>query len=139
MARIKVAGLALALTLGVASVSAAQTADKKHDGHGKAHAQQMQRGGRGFQQLLKGIDLSDAQKTQLKQLREKQRDEFQKSDRSKEDRTKLTVEQRKERREQSFAAVRSILTQAQREVFDRNVAEQKTKFQKRGGEKQRRA
>lgn len=135
MGYMRIAGIALALTLGVASLSAAQVAAPKHEGHGEGHAQQLQRGGGGFHHLLKGIDLSDAQKTQLKQLHETQREEFQKSARSGEDRTRLTIEQRKERREQAIASIRNILTPAQREVFDKNLAEQKTKFQKRGGGK----
>src|SRR4051812_23043484 len=107
MARIRVAGLALALSLGVASVSLAQAPEKQHADHGKDRSGQVagcgQRGG--FQQLLKGIDLTAAQKDQLKQLRETQRTQFEKNrgelkKGDNKDRTQLSQADREKMRDQ---------------------------------------
>jgi periplasmic protein CpxP/Spy len=94
--------------------------------------------------LLRGITLTEAQKTQLAQLRAserqqmqsnrdamKQRHEQMKQARERGDTAAVRVEMGKRQadlqriREQNVAAVRSILTPDQRVQFDRNVAELK--------------
>jgi periplasmic protein CpxP/Spy len=101
--------------------------------------------------LLKGITLTDAQKTQLKTLRkaqhdkmdahrdqfDKQREEMraarQKGDtvavRAIMERNRVAMEQA---RTQEIAAIRNILTAEQRVQFDKNVAELKQREAERG-------
>lgn len=125
-----IAGLALALTLGMSTVSEAQ--QRRGPGQG---------GRDGMAMLFRGIELTDAQKEQLKALRGKQgpaargREQFEKQReearalREKGDTAgirKLREEARDEmrsRNEQMLKDVRSILTPAQREVFEKNIAE----------------
>lgn len=130
MRRTIVAGIALALTVSFASVSSAQEMKQ-----GERHAR---RGGVAF--LLKGIELTDQQKDQLKALHqkegrnaadkagfEKKREEM-KAARAKGDTASLRAfrmasrEQMKQRHEQRLDQVRAILTPAQREVFEKNLA-----------------
>ncbi|MGQ0813990.1 MAG: hypothetical protein ACT4O1_05945 [Gemmatimonadota bacterium] len=109
MKRMIMACIALALTLGAASVSPAQ---------------QMKRGGSGAQ-LLKGIELTKQQREQLKALREKhgmpKRIEHE-DHKDHEDRAKVRADM-KQRHEQMVAEIRSILTPAQLEIFEKNVTE----------------
>jgi protein CpxP len=136
MKRTIVAGLALVLTLGAVSAS---------------DAQQTRRGARGGDQmamLFKDIDLTDQQKEQLKALREKQgprgdREGFQarraemRELREKGDTAAIRQfreEMRGEmqqRHTQMLQDVRSILTPAQREQFEKNVAAMQEKMQER--------
>lgn len=136
MRRTIVAGLALALTLGAASVSSAQQA-KRGD-------RDLRRDGMGM--MFKGIELTDAQKEQLKAVREKHglseaaktqfkaQHEAMKAAREKGDTAALRSmrlqmqDQMKQRHEQMrqlhdamIADVRGILTPAQREVFEKNL------------------
>jgi Spy/CpxP family protein refolding chaperone len=124
MRRTIMAGMALALTLGVASVSQAQQTDhsKADSAHHGEHMQRGERGGRGGPgMLLKGIDLTDAQKAQIKALHEQQ---GRPSDVQREQREKMRAEMQ-ERHEKMLTEVRSILTPAQREIFEKNVADMK--------------
>lgn len=121
MRRSKMAGLVLALILGGASVGAAQEAPMpKQDGDkAKQEWQGKRRGhGRGVGALLKGIDLTDAQKQQLKAIHAKRVDE-------RKPENKPTADEMKQRREERLNEIRAILDPAQREIFDRNVAELK--------------
>src|SRR5215216_4122222 len=143
MARIKTMGLVLAMTLGAASVSLAQEPQHDRDSQHGSGAQQWQgqrghQGGFGF--LLKGIDLTEQQRSQLRALREKQGQRTNGGDRSeireqidaarergdtaalRRIRTQMRA-QMQQRHERMIADVRSILTPAQRELFDRNVKE----------------
>jgi Spy/CpxP family protein refolding chaperone len=129
MKRTIVAGLALAFTLGGATLSNAQQSERgDRDGR---------RGGMGF--LMKGIELTDAQKDQIKALHKQEgaatdkaemekRHEAVKAARERGDTAALRtfrtemMEHRKQRHEAMLTSVRAILTPAQREVFEKNVA-----------------
>ena len=146
MKRTIVAGLALALTLGAASVSSAQETERgKRDGR------------RPVAGMLKGIELTEQQKEQLKALREKQgpiamdRSQFEKlrsemkAARERSDTAALRTlrtqghelmkqrrETMKQHREQMLGQVRNILTPAQREVFEKNIATAKERMKEHG-------
>jgi periplasmic protein CpxP/Spy len=131
MTRTLVAGLVLALTFGGASVSNAQ-----HSEHGRRDGKNGH-----VAYLLKGIELTDAQKEQLKALRQTHRPEG--ADKAamekKHEQVKAARErgdtaalralrsefhgQMKERHEAMLTSMRSILTPAQREIFEKNLAE----------------
>lgn len=132
MRRTIMAGMALALTLGVASVSQAQQTDRpskpdsaQHEGH--MRGERGPRGGRGAGMLLKGIDLTDAQKAQLKALHEK---DGKPAEMRREERAKLRAAMQ-ERHEKMLDDVRSILTPAQKEIFEKNVVEMKERMKTR--------
>lgn len=119
----KLAGLVLAFALGGASVAGAQQAPHhKQDGDKAKQEWQGKRAGhgRGVGTLLKGIDLTDAQKEQLKAIHAKRVEERKPDD-------KRSAEDMKQRREERLNEIRAILSPAQREIFDRNAAD----FQKR--------
>lgn len=149
MRRTIVAGLALALTLGAATVSSAQ--------QGQRGDREMRREGMGMGMMFKGIELTDAQKAQLKEVRQKHgmseamkaqmkaQHEAMKAVREKGDTVAMRAmrlqmqEQMKQRHEQMqqhhdamISDVRGILTPAQREVFDRNVTTAKEHMKERG-------
>ena len=111
-----------------------------------------QRGGRGPEgALLKGITLTDAQKTRLKALREEQRPEMQKSReqlgavmkeardarqrgdtvtaRTKMEQVRAGMEKQRERQ---VASLRTILTADQQKQLDANVAEWRDRAAKGG-------
>lgn len=146
MRRTIVAGLALALTLGAASVSSAQQA-KRGD-------REMRRDGMGM--MFKGIELTDAQKAQLKAVRAKHgmgeamkeqmktQHEAMKALRESGDTAALRAmrlqmrEQMKQRHEDMqkhhgamISDVRGILTPAQQEIFDKNVTAAKERMKER--------
>lgn len=156
-------GLGLALSL--ASVAAAQqtapSSDSARRDHGGDHGGDRRGhggpGGRfeghggvgGF--LFKGITLTDAQKTEIKQLRESQRatthanrDAMKKqfdearAARGRGDTTAARAIMQRNRqameaaRTQEIAAIRNILTAEQRVQFDKNVAEAKQHEAERG-------
>ena len=145
-------GLGLALSIAGSHVAGAQ----QQSDAGRPQAGQQDRrgpGGRGARGghrgggegwLLRGITLTDAQKTQLQQLRKgdsaqvaARRDEFQKereelrSLRQKGDtaaiRARMTARrtQMDQERDRRATAVRNILTAEQRVTFDKNLAEAK--------------
>ena len=140
MKHFRLAGMAIALTLGTASVTLAQQPvqqqQETHQREGR-----FQRGGRGgFKELFKDIKLTDAQKQQLKQLREKDRAQFQAQKGSGEvRRERPDTTQMRQRREQRFAELRSILTPDQQKQFDKNVIELQQKMAERRKEHQKRA
>jgi|SRR5687767_13730376 len=142
-------GLGLALTVGTAGVVAAQSArpdtarpERSDRGDRGEHGDGgMRRRGGPDGALLKGITLSEAQKTQLATLRESQRVEMQKNReqfsaerkevrqaREKGDtataRAKMTAlrTQLTQQRERHIGSVRAILTAEQRTKFDANVS-----------------
>lgn len=143
-------GLGLALSIAGAQVAGAQQSDsarakagqQDRGARGSASARGDRRGGEGF--LLRGITLTDAQKTQLQALRRQdsavvaaRRDELRaereqlRALREKGDtaaiRARLTARraQMDQERDRRAVAVRSILTAEQRVTFDRNLAEAK--------------
>jgi Spy/CpxP family protein refolding chaperone len=132
MARTKMTGLVLALTLGVSTVSLAQAPAKgEHAGHGE-HGDSAKVRGRGpagpLGFLLKDIELTADQKAKLQALAPQygmKRDSANRGERpSREERIALR-EQMQGRREQMLADFRAILTPDQLTVFERNLAEAK--------------
>jgi protein CpxP len=144
-------GLALSVAGTAAAQQPAQEAPRpkaeRQKGDGRVEGR---RGGPdGF--LLRGITLTDAQKEQVKQLRQsergkfdanreqvkKQRDEV-RSARERGDTAAVRAIMQRNRaemvkaREQHMASVRNLLTAEQRIQFDKNVAELKEREQKRG-------
>jgi len=146
-------GLGLALSLaGVAAAQQTGTEAPRRD-RGEDHRGPGGRFGKGGPQglLLKDITLTDAQKTQIKELRKSQHDQM---DANREQMKKQFDEARAARqrgdttaaraimernrqameqaRAQELAAIRNILTAEQRTQFDRNVAELKQREAERG-------
>jgi Spy/CpxP family protein refolding chaperone len=147
MRRNRVAGLALALTLMGATTALAQ--EKPPEQSGKPRVERGERFERGDRRgpggpafLLRGIQLSDAQKTQLQAVREKHRAEMEKAReqgesfreqmraaREANDTTKLralraeAMQRMREGHERMAADVRAVLTPEQRVLFDKNLAE----------------
>lgn len=160
----KITGLVMALVLAGSSAAVAQqpeNSDKPRGERGKSEQMKGRKQG-GFGALLKGIDLTDAQKDQLKALRQKQGDNARDGQRGPNDemREKLkdarqsgdtaavrhyrtqAMSLNKQRHEAMITEIRGILTPAQREVFDRNVVEAQKRMQehdKRGGPRQYRS
>lgn len=145
----RTAGLVLALVLGAATAGLAQQPGKgQQEGRPRQEWQgRRQQGGYGM--LLQGIELTAEQKTQLQALRGKgdveeraeERDalrEQMKTAREKNDTAALRqlraqqVTRMQQHREQMISQIRGILTPAQQQVFDQNVADAKARFEKRG-------
>jgi Spy/CpxP family protein refolding chaperone len=146
-------GLGVAIA-GVTSVASAQNAQRPDSAHKHGRWEQGQggprRGGFGPGALLKGITLTDAQKTQLKAFREKAGD--QKADRNAQRATFEKIREARQRgdtatakklmadarvnvqreQEQRIAQIRSILTSDQKKQFDANVTEMKQRMAQRG-------
>jgi periplasmic protein CpxP/Spy len=145
----KMMGLVLALTLTASSAALAQRpgqAGRERAQRGERNGQQFEGRGQkgGFGMLLKGIEVTDAQKQQLKDLRQKQGNDMRdgkqsdvrqqvKAARERGDTAALRQYraqfegQAKQRREAVIADIRNILTNDQRTVFDRNVQEAEQK------------
>lgn len=154
MTRSKTIALALGLALSLAGTAGAQQQQDQpgRPGRGGQFEGRGPRGGGPGRMLLKGITLSDAQKAQLKALREQERAQF---DAQREQaRTRMTEaralrekgdtaalrrlheQSRTERQAQmdrQAGAIRGILTPAQRTQFDANVAEAKQRMAQRDG------
>lgn len=152
MRRSALIGLGLAAAL--ASTAAAQQTGQAAQGekpHGATHERFERRGGAPDGFLLRGITLSEAQKTQLKQLRESEhqtmeagreggRSEMKKAREARQHgdtAAARAIAQRQRQamqhsREQHVAAVRNILTAEQRAQFDKNVAELKQRPAQQG-------
>lgn len=156
MRRIALSGLALALTLGTASLVAAQ-----QPAQGQAPAAQQQQQGRRGQwrnggrnlrrELFKGVKLTDQQKAQIKAINEKYRAQARqaraalrpamqeaRADRQKGDtaaaravfeRNRGQFEQLRKQREQELQEIRGVLTPDQRKQFDANAAQLKARMQ----------
>jgi Spy/CpxP family protein refolding chaperone len=150
--------IGLGLAVSVASTAIAQRPDSTR-GRGergdRARSGQMEgrRGGRGGPDglLLKGITLTEGQRTQIAQARKAERGKFQ-AQRKQNDGQFAKVREARQRgdtaavraamaqrrtqmeqeRAQHVAAIRAILTAEQRVQFDRNIAELKTREAKRG-------
>jgi len=126
MKAIRIATLAAALCVGMTTIAAAQGTEPQGQGQGE-----MRRGGMGGM-LLKDITLTDAQKTQVKTIREKyapQQLELRKAAQAvggppdEATRTKMMDLQNKQ-----AAEIRAILTADQQTVFDKNLAELKERM-----------
>src|SRR2546423_1243066 len=130
MKAIRIATLAAALCVGITSVAAAQGIEPPQQGQGEAR-----RGGGMGNWLLKDITLTDAQKDQVKTIREKympQQMELRKQAQAvggppdDATRTKIMDLQTKQ-----AADTREILTADQQAVFDKNLAAMKERMASR--------
>ena len=127
MKAIRIATLAIALCAGMTSVAAAQGQPENQQGQGE-----MRRGGGMGGMLLKDITLTDAQKDQIKTIREKyvpKQLELRKAVQAtggppdEATRAKMT-----ELQSQQSAEIRAILTPDQQKTFDHNLHEMKEKM-----------
>lgn len=130
MKAIRIATLAAALCVGMTTVAAAQGTEPQGQGQGG-----MRRGDRMGGMILKDITLTDAQKAQLKTIREKyapQQLELRKAAQAvggppdEATRTKMMDLQTKQ-----SAEIRAILTADQQKTFDKNLAEMKERMESR--------
>ena len=128
MKAIRIATLAIALCVGATSVAAAQ-------GQNEPQGQGERRGGAMGGMLLKDINLTDAQKAQVKTIREKyapQQLELRKSAQAvggppdEATRAKMIDLQTKQ-----AAEIRAILTADQQATFDKNLADQRARMEAR--------
>jgi len=129
---IRIATLAAALCVGITSVAAAQGTEPPQQGQGQG---EMRRGGGMGGLLLKDITLTDAQKAQVKTIREKYAPlqlELRKSVQAtgsppdEATRTKMMDLQSKQ-----AAEIRAVLTADQQATFDKNLAEMKSRMESR--------
>jgi len=127
MKAIRIATLAAALCVGMTSVAVAQGTEPQGQGQG--------RGERMGGMLLKDINLTDAQKAQVKTIRDKyvpQLQELRKASQAtggppdEATRTKMMDIQNKQTNE-----IRAILTADQQATFDKNLAEMKARMTNR--------
>ena len=127
---IRIATLAVALCVGITSAAAAQGTEPPQQGQGE-----MRRGGGMGGLLLKDINLTDAQKAQVKAIREKYAPlqlELRKSVQAtgsppdEATRTKMIDLQSKQ-----AAEIRAVLTADQQATFDKNLAEMKSQMESR--------
>jgi Spy/CpxP family protein refolding chaperone len=133
MKAIRIATLAAALCVGITSAAAAQGTEPPQQGQGQGE----RRGGGMGGTLLKDITLTDAQKAQMKTIREKylpQQVELRKASQATgappddATRTKMMDLQTKQ-----AAELRAILTADQQVQFDKNLAEMKARMDSRRG------
>jgi Spy/CpxP family protein refolding chaperone len=127
MKAIRIATLAVALCVGATTVAAAQEQAPQGQGGGR-------QGGMGGM-LLKDINLSDAQKAQIKTIRDKyvpQQMELRKAAQAvggppdEATRTKMMDLQTKQ-----AAEIRAVLTADQQATFDKNLADMKARMEAR--------
>jgi Spy/CpxP family protein refolding chaperone len=130
MKAIRIATLAAALCVGMTTVAAAQSTEPSQQGQGE-----MRRGGGMGGMLLKDITLTDAQKAQVKTIREKylpQQLELRKAAQAvggppdEATRSKMMDLQSKQ-----AAEIRAILTADQQAQFDKNLADMKARAAER--------
>jgi Spy/CpxP family protein refolding chaperone len=126
---IRIATLAAALCVGLTSIAAAQSTEPQPQGR------EGRRGGGMGGMLLKEITLTDAQKSQVKTIREKylpQQVELRKAAQAvggppdEATRTKMMDLQTKQ-----AAEIRAVLTADQQAQFDKNLAEMKARMEAR--------
>jgi Spy/CpxP family protein refolding chaperone len=127
---IRIATLAFALCAGMTSVAAAQGQPAPKEGQGE-----MRRGGGMGGMLLKDITLTDAQKDQIKIIREKYvprqlelRKAVQATGGPPDDATRAKM---MELQSQQSAEIRAILTADQQKTFDNNLHEMKERMDAR--------
>jgi Spy/CpxP family protein refolding chaperone len=128
---IRIATLAAALCAGITSVAAAQGTEPPQQGQGQG---EMRRGGGMGGQLLKDITLTDAQKAQVKAIREKyapQQIELRKSAQAVGGADEVTRAKIADLRQKQAAEIRAILTADQQAQFDKNLAEMKSQMESR--------
>ena len=127
---IRIATLAIALCAGMTSVAAAQGQPEPKEGQGE-----MRRGGGMGGMLLKDITLTDAQKEQIKTIREKYvpkqlelRKAVQATGGPPDEATRAKM---MELQSQQSAEIRAILTPDQQKTFDNNLHEMKERMDAR--------
>ena len=127
---IRIATLVFALCAGMTSVAAAQGQPEPKEGQGE-----MRRGGGMGGMLLKDITLTDAQKDQIKTIREKYvprqlelRKAVQATGGPPDEATRAKM---MELQSQQSAEIRAILTADQQKTFDHNLHEMKEKMDER--------
>ena len=127
MKAIRIATLAIALCAGMTSVAAAQGQPENQQGQGE-----MRRGGGMGGMLLKDITLTDAQKDQVKTIREKylpQQMELRKQAQAVGGPPdEATRNKMMDLQTQQATDIRAILTADQQKVFDKNLAEMKERM-----------
>ena len=130
MKAIRIATLTIALCAGMTSVAAAQGQPEPKEGQGE-----MRRGGGMGGMLLKDITLTDAQKEQVKTIREKYvprqlelRKAVQATGGPPDDATRAKM---MELQSQQSAEIRAILTPDQQKTFDNNLHEMKERMDAR--------
>jgi Spy/CpxP family protein refolding chaperone len=128
MKAIRIATLVAALCVGMTTVAAAQSTEpQKGQGEGR-------RGGRMGEWLLKDINLTDAQKEQVKTIREKylpQQMELRKSAQATGSVDDATRAKMADLQQKQAAEIRAILTADQQAVFDKNLAAMKERMAER--------
>jgi Spy/CpxP family protein refolding chaperone len=127
---IRIATLAAALCVGITSAAAAQGTEPPKQGQGE-----MGRGGGMGGMLLKDINLTDAQKAQVKAIREKYAPlllELRKSAQATGGPPdEATRAKGADLRQKQAAEIRAILTADQQAQFDKNLAEMKSQMESR--------
>ena len=128
---IRIATLAAVFCVGIASIAAAQGTQPPQQGQGEGR-----RGGGMGGMLLKDITLTDAQKAQVKTIREKylpQQVELRKAAQATggppDDATRTRM---MDLQSKQAAEIRAILTADQQAAFDKNLADMKQRMQSRG-------
>jgi hypothetical protein len=125
MKAIRIATLAAALCVGMTAVASAQsTQTQQNEG----------RRGRMGEWLLKDINLTDAQKDQIKTIREKympQQMELRKSAQATGSVDDATRAKMVDLQDKQAAEIRAILTADQQATFDKNLAAMKTRMAER--------
>ena len=126
---IRIATLAAALCVGLTSIAAAQGTEPTTQGQSEA------RGGRGMGgMLLKDITLTDAQKAQVKTIRDKyvpQQMELRKSAQATGSMDDATRAKMMDLQTKQSAEIRAILTADQQTQFDKNLVEMKARMDAR--------
>jgi Spy/CpxP family protein refolding chaperone len=128
MKGIRIATLAFAFCVGLASVAAAQ-GQPEPQGQGE-----MRRGGGMGGMLLKDITLTDAQKAQIKTIREKympQQMELRKASQATGTVDEATRTKMMDLQEKQAAEIRAVLTADQQKVFDGNLKEMRDRMEAR--------
>ena len=124
---VRIATLAAALCVGMTAVASAQSTEPQQ-GQGEG------RGRRMSEWLLKDINLTDAQKDQIKTIREKyvpQQLELRKSAQATGSVDDATRAKMADLQEKQAAEIRAVLTADQQTTFDKNLAAMKTKMAER--------
>ena len=128
---IRIATLAAALCVGITSVAAAQGTEPPQQGQGQGA---MRRGEGMGGLLLKDINLTDAQKAQVKAIREKYAPlqiELRKSAQAVGGADEGTRAKIADLRQKQAAEIRAILSADQQAQFDKNLAEMKSQMESR--------
>ena len=143
MIRIRSAALGVALI----AASAAAVAAQAPDGRERARGGEMRQGGMrqgGHRGLMRGVELTDAQRTQIRAIHDTyrpQRQELQKamrSARADQQRPDSAALQRwRELALRERTEVRGVLTADQQAIFDQNVKRVSERMQKRDGKRPR--